>query len=927
MGYEKPSFALRLCVKIEACMDCPGETPILEFVEGTLPREGAEAIHQHLDGCTLCQSLVAELARADESITAKTVREAEPPVLERGATVDRYIILERLGVGGMGVVYAAFDPQLDRKVALKLLRPDVRGTAEEQRSRLLHEAQALARLSHPNVVTVYEARAAAEQLFVVIELVEGTTLDQWLRERERPWREVLEVFLKAGQGLWAAHEAGLVHRDFKPSNVLIGKDGRVRVTDFGLARLSGRDVPIEARRDEDRAHLPRSVTRTGTVLGTPAYMAPEQWEGRATDARSDQFAFCVAVYEGLYGARPFRGDDLDRLSQAVRAGLVPAAPRGTRVPNRVRRVLLRGLQVDPSGRYPSMRELLADLSRDPFALGRGMLAAVAAVVLLAMGVAIGGGRAVDPAALICGGSERNLSGIWDGKRKGEVREALLAAATPIAEDAWRGVERELDTYAKNWTDMHRESCEATRIRRERSEALMDLQVMCLERRARDLKALTDYFIRVRDKAVVNAVKASYSLHTPLKECAEMDGLTAQVKRPSDQKVKNWVEGIDSKLSEVRTLSSAGEYVSALEKAEALVNEARDLSYEPTRAEVFYELGVLRMINGQAQQARQALSEAAWAAEAGHHDRFAALARIDLVVVSSTLERQPDATVLALRDAQAALERYGANPEMQCRLESAQAGAFLAEDKCEKALEHINRALELADKAYELHHPQRALILDNYALDLRCIGHLDEAQKRAEEALKLRERAFGTNHPEVANSLNTLANIMSDKDLHEKSHDLHQRALEIRRAALGRQTVVVADALMNVGIDLTKLKRNAESITYMREALSIYENSLGVDSPKLALLLLNVGHVEVELNNPEGAIKALDRALDILKGHEEDKVRAVIRFNLAKALRKARRDAHRAHELAIQSRTYLARRKDANHKVLSEIDQWLEDRTN
>ncbi|HLL85139.1 MAG TPA: serine/threonine-protein kinase [Longimicrobium sp.] len=905
-------------------MSCPAESEMLEFVEGTLSGPASDALHLHLDGCESCQRLVAELARVEDTLVSGLAADgSEPRPLQRGDSLDRYIVLERLGVGGMGVVYAAFDPQLDRKVALKLLRPDARGPTDEHRARLLHEAQALARLSHPHVVTVYEAKPVGEQLFVAMELVDGTTAAQWLESVPRPWHEVLDVFLKAGQGLLAAHEAGLVHRDFKPANVLIGKDGRVRVTDFGLARLEEREDSSRMPLEETPPGHEESLTRTGAMVGTPAYMAPEQWDRQPADARSDQFSFCVALYEGLYGSRPFQGEGLQALGEAVRLGEVPPAPRRSKVPHRVRRVLLRGLEVEPHARYPSMRELLAELDRHPLSAGRVALVAAAAGVLLALGAVIGNQR-VDPRELVCRGAERHLADIWDDGRKEQVRSALLSTDTPYAQDAWRTVERALDTYAQSWVSMHTDSCEATRVRGERSEALMDLQMMCLERHARDLKALTDLFIRTQGQSVANAAQAAYALPS-LRECAETDALAAQVKRPKEPALLAKVEAVDHQLSEVRALAAANKHVPALEKAEAVAELARGLDHAPTRAEAFYQLGVLRMRTGEARQAQEALLEAAWAAQAGHHDRLAARARIDLIYVIGELFGRPEDAQLALREAQAAISRVGADPEIESALESSHGSLLTFQYKCEDARPHLRRALELADKAYKLNAMHRAHILDNLSRALRCVGDLQRARDRAKEALALRENTLGPMHPEVAISLNNLANVLQDETGPASALPVHQRALEIREQTLGPNTIPVADSLLNVGGDLTLLDLHTESRKYMLRALAIYEAVLGPESPRLARPLLNLGHVEEKLHEPGEAVKVLERALVLLRGRDDEEV-AIARFNLALALRSARKDDARARSLALEARQYLSRRKEARKRDLADIDAFLENRS-
>jgi Tol biopolymer transport system component/tRNA A-37 threonylcarbamoyl transferase component Bud32 len=293
----------------------------------------------------------------------------------RGSTLGRYIVLNKLGGGGMGVVYAAYDPELDRKVAVKLLRAETASHRKDSnaRERLLREAQAMARLSHPNVIPVYDVGTLGEQVFIAMELIDGRTLKDWLKEKQRGAREVLDVFIQAGKGLAAAHAAGLVHRDFKPDNVLIGCDGQVKVLDFGIARAvedlaSGAPTlpqKLEAQGPSTPRVLEVQLTKTGMFLGTPAYMAPEQLLGKATDARTDQFSFCVALYEALYGERPFDGSGVDALTHQVTKGEVKEPSKSSRVPSWVRQVLLRGLRPNPKERFPSMDALLRELGQSP----------------------------------------------------------------------------------------------------------------------------------------------------------------------------------------------------------------------------------------------------------------------------------------------------------------------------------------------------------------------------------------------------------------------------------------------------------------------------------------------------------------------------------------------------------------------------------
>ncbi|HEY0476756.1 MAG TPA: protein kinase [Kofleriaceae bacterium] len=347
-----------------------------EFVSGMLSPSALGKVEGHLAGCRECRTLVAVLAAVPGSDSAAVtgrrgiqgsqgsqLGELPRPSVSFGDRVGRYLVLSALGVGGMGVVFAAHDPQLGRKVALKLLRSGLAVSSKDARSRLRREAQAIAQLSHPNVVSIYDVGTTDDgALYIAMEFVEGDTLTSWLRSYPREWREILDVFLQAARGLLAAHSVGLLHRDFKPDNVLVGGDGRVRVTDFGLARSVLAPDEISPVKPVMTA-LDVALTATGTVLGTPRYMPPEQLTGPELDARSDQFSFCVALYEALYGRHPLRGGTsvamLDHGDHAA------PPPEGTRVPPAIGRAVLRGLERDRSRRFPSMSALIAELEVRP----------------------------------------------------------------------------------------------------------------------------------------------------------------------------------------------------------------------------------------------------------------------------------------------------------------------------------------------------------------------------------------------------------------------------------------------------------------------------------------------------------------------------------------------------------------------------------
>jgi tRNA A-37 threonylcarbamoyl transferase component Bud32 len=381
---------------VPAASACLDDNLAAEFATGALKGSEATRVEAHLAGCRDCRSLVAALAASshdgdsdlDTSPRGPGHAPTEPKTGGRatefavGDRIGRYVVLGRLGQGGMGVVHSAYDPQLDRKVAIKLLRTGINIATAEARARMVREAKAIAQLSHPNVVAVYDVGTADPgDVYIAMEFVEGDTVTQWLRRWDRSWRDVLDVFLQAGRGLAAAHAAGLLHRDFKPDNVMVGADGRVRVGDFGLARSVV--TPDEAHPPTAVVNhaLNGSLTATGTVVGTPRYMAPETLQGKGSDARTDQFSFCVALYEALYHQHPLPGETAVQMVDTAGKPFPP--PEETKIPKAIGRAIMRGLDVVPSKRFPSMSALIAELTPAPVRAPRKIAAAIAVGVLAA----------------------------------------------------------------------------------------------------------------------------------------------------------------------------------------------------------------------------------------------------------------------------------------------------------------------------------------------------------------------------------------------------------------------------------------------------------------------------------------------------------------------------------------------------------------
>lgn len=379
--------------------------PLSRTIDASALAQTVESLDVKAQATTLPTTTSEALTSARSVPHTSNEQEAKPEETSSQPTrIGRYILLKQLGEGAMGVVYAAYDEELDRKVAVKILHPSSQSD-DQLRNRILREAQALARVSSPNVVHAYQVGEMGSQIFVAMEFVNGTTLSKWQAEAGRSWQEILRMYIAAGQGLRDAHQAGLIHRDFKPDNVLIGKDGWPRVADFGLARIEAKsktdihtdDSSIGAVVSANPMKLPlRALTQAGVVMGTPLYMPPEQHLGESTDSRSDQFSFCVALYEALYRQMPFSGDTLESLRFSVISGKILNRPADSHVPNVVHEAILRGLSTAPAHRFPSMSDLLTALTFDPskdaaigpYARRKVILSMIALTIIAGLGVKV-----------------------------------------------------------------------------------------------------------------------------------------------------------------------------------------------------------------------------------------------------------------------------------------------------------------------------------------------------------------------------------------------------------------------------------------------------------------------------------------------------------------------------------------------------------
>jgi tetratricopeptide (TPR) repeat protein len=774
--------------------------------------------------------------------------------------VGRYVLGEELGAGAMGVVHAAFDPELGRRVALKLVRTSPDDPAEATRAeRLVREARAMARLTHPNVVTVHDVGRAGDHVFIAMELVVGQTLTRWLAERRRSWREILAVFVDAGRGLAAAHQAGVLHRDFKPDNVLVGGDGRVRVGDFGLAHALPEASAVAASTPSSPDEF-APIQATGGLSGTPCYMAPEQFARGPIDARSDQFSFCVALWQALYRELPFAGETLESLASAVLLGERRAAPATPRLPAGVRRALVRGLSRDPEDRFPAMIDLLHALGggarRRGVHLVAGALVAAGAVAAV---LATAGGR--DEAAL-CSGAASRFAEVWGPVQREAIREAFAATSVPYGAGAASRVAAVLDGHRDRWIAMDTRSCRATRVTGEQPEDVQRLRMICLERRRKEVRALVDVLAAADPAAVESSVAAALRL-PPVEACGDIDALTAVLPPPADPAAVSEMEEIETRLAAARAHQEAGRYASGLDLARAAAAEATELGYRPLEAEALLAQGRLEHRAGEPKLAEKTLERAVRAAEAGRHDRVAAMAWAELTfLVGYELARYARGVELG-DHAAAALERLGGDDEIQSTLEKALGAIEADQGRLDPALAHFERAVTLLERAHGPDHPGVTSALDNVGMAALASGDVGRALIHHRRGLEIHRRVLGPDHPAVARSLHNLANAEAARGDHAVAEGHLREALALREPLLGREHADVAATLTDLGRVVRAQGRLAEALELDRRALAAGEKAFGADHPTFAQQLINTGLLLRRMKRHDEAFDHHRRARAIL----------------------------------------------------------------
>ena len=735
------------------------------------------------------------------------------PGLAVGTNVGRYVVLGVAGQGGFGVVYRAYDPELDRKIALKLL--DERADEDPAvRREVLAEARAMAKLRHRNIVAVYDVGEHEGRGFVAMEYVDGVDLRGWLGAESRPWPVIARVMARAARGLAAAHEAGIVHRDFKPSNVLVDSSGQVYVADFGLARAMRRDDAGPT--DADEPTLPP---------GSPPYLAPELYDGAEATPASDVFAFCVSLWEAVYGERPWTDEDETELLEAKRKG-PPSAPRSG-VPSSVVAVLRAGLSPDPEARPEGMTALAEALEHDGGKRGWGIAVVATLAAVAAVGLWL---RDDDP----CAEAANAVDGVWNEETRGGLADHIGAMALADTAETVDRLEQNVDAWVERWRSERVDACQATHVRREQSAVLLDLRMACLDRELSQLTAILELVREGDAKLVASSPRAVAKLGRGLS--CDRESVQATDRDPKGPEVDEVVADLDR----IAVDEAVARYQEGLERIEDVEARAEALGAQGLLLQARYRHGRLLDLTGDAQAAVELHERTHWDAEAGAWDEVAMSAGLDVMYEYAAVLGKPDVALSWAPHVRAAIRRAGGDERRRATLVDFTGIAHLYLGDVEAAAKAHEEALALRE-TYDDEALDTVATLQNLGIAYEELHRYDDAIAQQERARDILVRLVGENHPHTARVLDNLGTALLRKGDLAASIENLRRALEIRRSVLGPKHRSVALSHLHLAHAALEGDDHARAIEGFTEALALYTEVGGPEARETLLCHEGLAH--------------------------------------------------------------------------------------
>ncbi|MBL9104069.1 MAG: serine/threonine protein kinase [Myxococcales bacterium] len=794
---------------------------------------------------------------AEHALGKQLIKRALFPRRAQPVRIGRFTVIGLVGRGGMGVVYACYDDLLDRKVAVKLLHAEAAdGKAS---ARLQREAQALARLSHPNVVAVHDVGVFDERVYLAMEFVDGQTLGAWRRAAPRGWREVLRVVLAAGDGLAAAHAKGLVHRDIKPDNIMIGADGRVRVMDFGLA-CAGAEAgdarpPVPAA---PRA-LDVDLTRTGALMGTPAYMAGEQFLGEPTDHRTDQFSLCATAWEALHGQPAFSGASLTELAVAVTAGAPAPPPPRTDVPAWLRRVLERGLRARPDERWPDTPALLAALRADPTPRRR-LVAAGVTLAALGLGAFAVHAAAARQRVAACEAAGAAIDADWNADARAALERSFLATGKPYAADTLGRTTPWFDRWSASWRAASTATCTARTIDGSLDADLHARALDCLDEARGHFTALVDELGHADAGVLARATGAAAGLPA-VDPCTRPELLRGRPTLPPERRGE--ILAARAALARAASLEAAGRYEEGRLAADEGLRAATAIGWSPLLAQAEIRGAALAERSGDYAASEAGLLRALAAAREARSAALATVALTDLIyTVGYRASRPLEGKVWAEAAQLQVVLLPGEHPLEQADIDNNLAGVHYRLGDYDATVALYERVLAARTRVLGEHHPRVADVLQNLGGVNYARGAYDEARRLYDRALALYGEALGDHHPTVASLLSNLALVEESTGDLAAAVPLLTRALAIDEAALGPDHPQTANGLGNLALVHGELGDHAEAVRLFNKTIAIQERSLGPDHTQLADTFNNLANVHFVAGEHAEARKLYERALDI-----------------------------------------------------------------
>ncbi len=824
-----------------------------------------------------------QATRTDAEVTlAGDLDSPEPRApFERGESLGRYVVIDTLGAGGMGIVLAAYDTTLDRRVALKLLHAHT-SSDPENHARLLREAQALAKLSHPRVVSVYDVGELRGQVFIAMEFIDGPNLRQWLREEERTPAQVLKVFRGAGKGLRAAHDAGIVHRDFKPDNILIGADGKAYVTDFGLA-LEANIAPEASRPGTSSRSASPRLTETGAVMGTPAYMPIEQHAGLTTDHRSDQFSFCVSLFEALHGLRPFSGANANELCLSIGRANLPASPSA--VPRRVRRALVRGLSAKAEDRFPSMRALLRALAPPTRSSRTWILGSVGG---LAIGAAVVGLR--DPSDRPCASVGDRVSDVYGPQQRQQLLSAFAATGLPYAKTSSDATAAALDMFATRWAASAKSACLATD-RGEQSGEMLDLRMLCLDRGLLALSATVEILSSVEPNEVRQSARIASGL-PDLALCEDLEALPKLAILPATPQQTRDAETLLPIVDRIRVLVIADRLEEAQTLLDAHTEELEGSTYPFVQTLHRTWQGRL-LLERRDKKSPEVLTQAHLLAL--EHGLDSQASRTATALGSWHSGKKEFEASIRWFESATALGRAAGSSRLQATAAATSAAVYSEAGRHDDAIARTQHALELTENDGAFPARARAELLLSHAEALVRRDGQDAGTAEVEEARALIAQ-LDDDAPVIATIETRLSERAALRGDYAAAFTHAEEALRVTELHHGRDSLRYGAMLTNAAISTRELGRVDQALAKLTQAYEIF-NGPRKYAPGRAQVLINM----CSLLAVEGRDGELRRRLDELallveeEHYEETEIQALeVQIRASLELREGNIEAARTH---------------------------------